>query len=72
MYIENLIGKIKMLKLKDAHRLQKLFCKDSQTILAGLSSEYCEEDKKEFKENYGCSFKEMLSSIEELRKIINK
>jgi len=61
-----------MLKLKDAHRLQKLFCADSKILLAGLSSEYCEEDKKSFKEQYGCSFKEMLESLDELRRIINR
>jgi len=37
-----------------------------------MSSEYCEEDKKEFKSNYGCTPKEMLESIIELKVFINK
>jgi AraC-like DNA-binding protein len=61
-----------MLKLKDAHRLQKLFSMNTMAILAGLSSEYAEGDTKEFKEQYGCTPKQMFESLNELKAFINK
>lgn len=61
-----------MLKLKDAHRLQKLFWMSPEELLMFLSSEASESDSKEFKANYGFTIKQAIDSLYELKRIINQ
>lgn len=74
-----LIGKRKiikqksnMLKLKDAHRLQKLFWMSPRDLLSYLSSEASDNQDEDFFINYGFTIKEAIESLSELKKIINK
>lgn len=46
--------------------MYNLLC-SSQT-LAGLSSEYCEGDKKAFRQNYGVTFKQAERALDALLK----
>lgn len=61
-----------MLKLKHAHRLQRLFWMSPEDLLSFLSSEASEDNKEDFKENYGFTIKEAIESLSELKRIIYK
>lgn len=43
---------------------------DRKDLLACVSSAYCEDDEKAFKEQYGMSFKEAQKALETLKKVV--
>lgn len=55
------------LSKNNAKILEKLLCRGCEVVLAGMSSEYCEDNEEEFKENYGFTFNSAKKAITALQ-----
>lgn len=58
--------KPKNMTAKRKEAIKQLLRPGAQNLLCGMSSEYCDGDEKQFKENYEMTFKEAIDALETL------